>query len=651
MPVSIDSTQPLEVLVIGGASLDVLHLANGQTAHSPGGAGLYTALAAHCSGVRTGMFAPRPEPMPQQLQPAADRLVWLGPLVSPDQLPSFEIAHHGQGRATLVKAAWGGEMLITPDLLLRDQIKTAIIHIAALRSAERQLNFAKALKSLAKDFAPTDFPHGPPRLSAGTYGKICAGEPDTVRALIDLCDVFFMNENEANLLFGRVEAVQARPDQMIFITLDARGALVLQGQHLTAVDAVHALEVDPTGAGDTFCGATLAGLARGEHPVMAARSAVTLAAEMIGEIGPARLLSDRPAPGPTINRRVQLVPDQIRRTAELIAQLPDIQPFDFTGDLFPPIDHPQALDTFFAATLQQFGFWEMQQINRKGTESTEFPKLFSVLCPFPPQCSGGPPGAVPAWFYDRPMIATLDGKSLKGSDYLWAAYRRALDRHAEFCTPTRQAALTEDDLIEVFRADDGHQPMPAFELHLQQAQAYGRDMQALHWTPRQILAAANRSHQPRQTFLSMLDHVGGYTEDPLRKKSMLLALILEQRPERFLRPALHETAPPVIDYHLMRSCLRIGLIDIHDEALWQHVIQRAEISAEDEWAVRYAAYQAIQQVQQQAGRSMGAVDWFFFNARRRCPEMTEPDCPRCPVDPICAHRKELFQPVRRTTFY
>jgi hypothetical protein len=48
---------------------------------------------------------------------------------------------------------------------------------------------------------------------------------------------------------------------------------------------------------------------------------------------------------------------------------------------------------------------------------------------------------------------------------------------------------------------------------------------------------------------------------------------------------------------------------------------------------------------------MGAVDWFFFNARRRCPEMTEPECNLCALDPLCAHRKELFQPVLRTTFY
>jgi hypothetical protein len=101
----------------------------------------------------------------------------------------------------------------------------------------------------------------------------------------------------------------------------------------------------------------------------------------------------------------------------------------------------------------------------------------------------------------------------------------------------------------------------------------------------------------------------------------------------------------------MRSCLRTGLVDIRDESLRRKVIAREELLPGDEWAIRWAAYEAIQQVQLQSGRSMGAVDWFFFGARQRCPEMTEPDCARCAVDPVCAHRKELFQPVRRTTFY
>jgi hypothetical protein len=644
-----------DLLIIGGASLDVYHLSNGQTVHSPGGAGLYTALAAACAQAernavqskpaRVAMFAPRPDPVPTPLQAAVERIAWLGPNVPPDQLPSFEIAHYGGGRAALLNATWGGEMLITPDNFPKDQLHARIIHIAALRTAERQLNFAKALRKhsernevKSKSVRPSTLPlrgsaHTMPQplagwrawrdasfISAGTYGKICANDPDTVRELLGLCDFFFMNENEANLLFGGADQVQARPGQIIFITLAEHGALVMQGDHVTPVPGHPANEFDPTGAGDTFCGATLAHLARGEHPVLAAQAAVLLAAEEIGAVGPTRLLSKQAAPQPALDPRVRVDGEQIRRIAQLIARLPEVQPFRFVGDFFPYADDPGALDWFFAVTLQQFSFWDFAITSAGRT-------------------------------YGYPLIATLDGRSLKGSDYLFAAYRRMIDRDGGFFRPDRQAALTAEELATALRADDGSNPMPAFDLHLQLAQAYGRDMQALGWTPQTIIETANASTQPRQTFLSLLDHVGGYKEDPLRKKAMLLALILEQRPEKFLRPAPGEVEPPVIDYHLMRSCLRTGLIEVSDDDLRRKLIGREELSAADEWAVRFAAYQAIQQGQVLSGRSMGAVDWFFFNARRRCPEMTAPECTSCVIDTVCAHRKELFQPVIRTIFY
>ncbi|HET7376990.1 MAG TPA: hypothetical protein VFK30_09795, partial [Anaerolineae bacterium] len=255
------------------------------------------------------------------------------------------------------------------------------------------------------------------------------------------------------------------------------------------------------------------------------------------------------------------------------------------------------------------------------------------------------------WLYSHPMIATIDGRTLKGSDYLFYAFRRRLDRDPAFFSPAWQATLARSDLESVFRADDGSNPMSAIDLHVAMANSYGRDMLAMNMSAADVVSLANESEHPRQTFLNLLDHIGGYKEDPLRKKSMLLAMILEQRPEKFLRPALHEAEPPVIDYHLMRSCLRTGLIEITDDDLRHRIIRREEISADEEWAIRYSAYQAIQSVQIASNQPMGAVDWFFFGARKRCPEMTEPDCPSCAIDPVCAHRKELFQPVLRTTFY
>jgi len=314
--------------------------------------------------------------------------------------------------------------------------------------------------------------------------------------------------------------------------------------------------------------------------------------------------------------RATLNPQQIARVAGLIRTLPDVEPFAFVGPQFPPVGHPAALEYFFAATVQQFGFWEAEEGR-----------------------------------YQRPMVALLDGALRKGSDYLWRACLRPLDKDPEFYVPERQARLMLPTMLALFRADDGTDPLPAPDLHLQQALAYGRDMLASGWSPQQIIAQANTTEAPLQAFLEKLGSIGGYKDDPLQKKANLLALILSQRPEGFLRPAVGEQVPPIIDYHLMRSCLRTGVIDVLDADLERALIERRELHPEDEWVIRQATYEAIRQIVARSRKSMGAVDWFFFNARLRCPEMTEPECSLCPVDPVCAHRKNLFQPVRRTSFY
>ena len=206
-------------------------------------------------------------------------------------------------------------------------------------------------------------------------------------------------------------------------------------------------------------------------------------------------------------------------------------------------------------------------------------------------------------------------------------------------------------MLHVFRADDGQDLMPALELHLDQARSYGRDMLALGLTPQRVLDEAVASTEPLQTFMDLLDQVAGYKEDPLRKKPGLLALILNQRPENFLPLREDEQAPPVIDYHLMRSSLRVGLVDVVDQELHDKLQDRELLTPEEEWAVRYPSYLAIEQLTRLSGRRSGFVDSFFFNARSRCPEMSEPDCEACRINAVCARRKELFQPVLRTIFY
>jgi len=592
-----------DLLVIGGASLDTLHFA-GQTASSGGGSGMYTASAAHRSGGQVAIFAPRPDPIPELLQPFANRVDWFGPLVSPEQLPRFEIAHQ-DGQTTYLNFFMGAEANHSPAALPPDLSGYRHIHIAPLGESQRQLQFLLACRE-----------RGARRISVSTFARAAHEEAETVRELIEQADLFFMNEDEATHVFGSVAEANTKPGKLLFVTLGERGAKVVQGDFATHVDAPQVNELDVTGAGDTFSGATLMGLIRHNHPVVAARKAIGLAAHMIRFVGPTALWQTASPLEDPRDPRVVLNNDLVERTAQLVANLPEIQPVDYTDDNFLTVGHPATLDFLFAATLQQFSFWE----ERAGR-------------------------------YDRPLIAPIAGEMRKGSEYLWQSYLRKLNDDPSWYSPERQAQLTQEEMLSVFRADNGTDPMPALDLHLAQARAYGQDMMTLGLTTASLVEEANNSGTPLYTFLERLDHIGGYKEDPLRKKSALLATILAERPEKFLHPAPEEITPPIIDYHNQRACLRIGLIDVLDPTLYQALAERRVISPTDEQAVREAAYDAMHLVSMQSGKSIAAVDWYFFNARRYCPEMTEPECHRCQMDPICAHRKELFQPVLRTTFY
>jgi sugar/nucleoside kinase (ribokinase family) len=303
----------MPLLIIGGVTIDILHLpGRTEPVTAAGGAGMYTALAAArtCAGHRTPtpaqapavtLFAQRPHPLPELLRPLT-HIPWIGPEIPPDELPRLEIAHYGGGKAALLHAYWGAQAHLTPDALPEDLSAFNFIHLAVMVSPQRQLEFLDVCRARSRA-------RNGGLISAGTNGKNASGEPEKVHALIQQTDLFFMNENEANALFGRVENARPAPGKCLLITLGERGALVLIGDACTEIPALPVREVDPTGAGDTFCGATLAGLAHGLDAVSAAREGVRLAGEMIQAIGPAALLPPTPLlPSPPPPHHRQILP-------------------------------------------------------------------------------------------------------------------------------------------------------------------------------------------------------------------------------------------------------------------------------------------------------------------------------------------------------
>jgi sugar/nucleoside kinase (ribokinase family) len=593
------------LLVIGGASIDVLHL-DDQSVETAGGAGMYTAMAAKRCGAHIVLFGPCPDPCPEQLKPVVEHLAeWIGPVIMPAQVLQFEISYRGR-RTEYLKAEADAERALSPTTLPADLSGYDLVHVTPLGDPSHQLSFVQACRE-----------RGAILISAGTWPGDAIERPDAVRAVMEESDFFFMNNREAEALFGSLEAARTEPGRVLFITLGEQGACIIQGDTATCIPAISTNVLDPTGAGDTFCGATLAYLLHNQHPIMAARGAVALAAEMIGQVGPTALLSEEPPPEAPLDSRVRVNDGQVRRIAERLSTFPEASPYPTVGPTLPPVGHPKAVDYFFAATLQQFSFWSVRNNH-----------------------------------YDLPLIAEIGGVKRKGSDYLWYAITRQLLQDPEFCIPERQANLSREELLAVFRADDGQDPMPALDLHLEQAREYGQDMLALQLTPQVVLDKALVSPQPLQTFLEILDQVSGYKEDPIRKKSLLLAMLLHNRPEAFLPLRDDEQIAPIVDYHFMRLFLRLGLIDVLDGELETKLTNQQIVSPGEEWAVRYPTYLANEGLLTLSGVDLSRVNGFLFStARERCLEMTEPECSSCKLDPVCAHRKGFFQPVIRTSFY
>jgi sugar/nucleoside kinase (ribokinase family) len=125
-----------------------------------------------------------------------------------------------------------------------------------------------------------------------------AGNEAALLSLIGSCDVFLPSEIEATQLTGTDDLAAAARQfatlgpSCIVIKRAERGCLVFEDGVLTEVPTVAVTPVDPTGAGDAFCGAFAATHLVGGDAVAAARVAARAAAFAISGYGVEALLAD-----------------------------------------------------------------------------------------------------------------------------------------------------------------------------------------------------------------------------------------------------------------------------------------------------------------------------------------------------------------------
>ena len=326
--------------------------------------------------------------------------------------------------------------------------------------------------------------------------------------------------------------------------------------------------------------------------------------------------------------QVRINPGRIKKVAELLKNEKVGDPLNFYSvrgkdgaeivfsDMYPPLHAPYVHDFFWFAVMHQFGFW------RDDGEK-----------------------------YTQPLYGTLNEKKLKGSDLLWRLIFRACAKNPERFTPVGLRTMARDEFLVMFSDDDGPVSLLATEERYQLTLEYGGWFLLGDHTPDKLIAIAQVAKDPAATMLRMLQSVPGYGEDPLAKKALLLLMVETNRPEHFINPEAGFVWPPVIDYHLMRIALRLGLITLSPEWRKQNT-QRLFISGDHERKIRHAVYDAITLLIRFSGRTMSEIDaLLWLLGRKSCLEMEEPRCSSCVLEKVCVKRTTLFQPVYRTTAY
>lgn len=272
-----------EVVVIGSINHDITVLTErlprpgetvlGKSHYSgPGGKGANQAVAAVRLGAETAFVARlgdddhgRRLRSRLRAEGVDDTLVRTDPSV-PTGLAVITVDEAAEN--TIVVSPGTNQLLTPGDVMEAEQtIRSAAVVLAQL---EIPLETVEAAASM-------------------TQGLFCLNPapvtPGLTSELLERVDVLVPNQSELALLTGRpvaetaeetVDAVRALdgPSACV-VTLGSDGALVVEGDTVTQIDPIEVQAVDPTGAGDAFCGMLAVQLAWGKPlPVAARRAAV-----------------------------------------------------------------------------------------------------------------------------------------------------------------------------------------------------------------------------------------------------------------------------------------------------------------------------------------------------------------------------------------
>ena len=223
-----------------------------------------------------------------------------------------------------------------------------------------------------------------------------------------------------------------------------------------------------------------------------------------------------------------------------------------------------------------------------------------------------------------PLSGTVNGRSLRGWDYLVAKFQAYVTKRKEFLTPSKWATISKNWITTVFGNSLSDPEGRAALLRDLGAQMQRQQITHFHEL---YMRCDGRIKDGEPNLLSRLTRFAAYS-DPVCKKAYFLLAIMRTSCNWTYRDT--ENLGPPVDYHEIRGHLRVGTVVILDDNIRNCVESGQSLTKEEDIAIRLAVRDAIWQISRESGiRDASVCHYLFWNVFRSHCTRIDPNCLGC----------------------
>jgi cytidine kinase len=288
-----DSARYLDLVVAGNITLDDTILPGARyIENAPGGDALYAAIGARLWGIRVGIFSRVGEDYPElhleEIQQVGIDISGIRRCTGPTV--HYRILYESANDRQFIHITPPGRLAeLSPESadLPPTYRSAAVYHVAAMPTLLQTALFA-------------DFTLHGATVSLDPYEEDVAEYIDALLGMFHQGITFLPSELEVDLILDALGNADSRRDpfeaaawfceqgcQLVSIKLGEMGSLtrLADDERLYRLPALSTRVVDPTGAGDAFCGGFLAGMILYRSPLLAAACGTVSASLVIEDFG------------------------------------------------------------------------------------------------------------------------------------------------------------------------------------------------------------------------------------------------------------------------------------------------------------------------------------------------------------------------------